>query len=284
MRIDGREIAKSILEDLEERIATLKKKGVTPHLAIILVGHDPASEAYVRQKKLKGESIGAHVTVLHYESSSTNEQLVTTIQQYNSDNNVHGIIVQRPLPEHVDAEVVDRAVDPKKDVDAFHPKTTFEMPIANAVLAVLEQTSQSSTPGVDARNFQKWLQSKSVTVIGKGKTGGGPIIKSLRTLRVAPLIVDSRTTNSERITKAADIVISIVGKPNVVTSSMLKKGVILVSVGLHKGTDGKLHGDYEENSIKDIASFYTQTPGGVGPVNVAMLLANLILATENATE
>lgn len=284
MRIDGRAIAKEILDDLAERVSRLKEKDITPYLAIILVDHGPASEAYVRQKKLKGKSIGAHVAVLRYDSSVTNEQLVATIQQYNNDSNVHGIIVQRPLPAHIDNTIIDRAVDPKKDVDGFHSKSQFEIPIAAAVLHILKYIFQLPTPGVDAQNFQKWLQSKSVTVIGKGKTGGGPIIKSFRTLRVAPLIVDSRTTNSERVTKDTDIVISTVGKPNVVTSSMLKKGVILVSVGLHKGTDGKLHGDYGEDGIKDIASFYTPTPGGVGPVNVAMLLANLILAAENATE
>lgn len=279
MRIDGRKIAKSILEDLRERVATLKKKGITAHLAIILVGHDPASEAYVNQKVKKTEEIGAKATVVRRESGIRNQELEELIEAFNEEPTVHGIIVQRPLPEHIDVETIDRAVDPAKDVDGFCPQTPFTMPLAVAVIKILE-TVYASTPGVDARNFQKWLQSKLFTVIGKGRTGGGPIIKSLKALGVAPLIIDSRTTNSKRITKNADIVISAVGKPNVVASSMLKRGMILISVGLHKGTDGKLHGDYEEDDIKDIASFYTPTPGGVGPVNVAMLLKNLVEATE----
>lgn len=282
MKVDGKAIAKDILDDLAERVAKLKEKGITPHLAIILVGHDPASEAYVRQKKLKGEKIGARVTVLRYESRVSNEELLAAIQRYNNDQSVHGIIVQRPLPPHINSDSLDRAVDPQKDLDAFHPNSSYEIPIATAVFSILEYifTAKSKLNKKSIR-FNAWLKQQKIIVIGKGQTGGGPIMSMLRREGIKPLIIDSKTANSEQITKEADIIVSAVGKPNVIKPKMVRKGVILISVGLHKGPNGKLCGEYEEEEIKNIASFYTPTPGGVGPVNVATLLANLISAAEH---
>ncbi|MBI3092694.1 MAG: bifunctional 5,10-methylenetetrahydrofolate dehydrogenase/5,10-methenyltetrahydrofolate cyclohydrolase [Candidatus Levybacteria bacterium] len=278
MRVDGRAIAQSILDDLKNRRENLKKKGVTPHLVIILIGNDPASGAYVQQKILKANEIGVKVTLVNYESRITNQELITTIEQWNNDNNVHGIIVQRPLPKHIDSEQIAQAVDPKKDVDGFHPESKLEMPLSIAVLRILEHIFSSSKKS--SHNFINWLKEKSIVIIGKGEAGGKPIINKLRTLGVQPLIIDSKTTNPEVIIKKADIIISAVGKPNIVRSEIIKKGTILISVGLYKGGDEKLHGDYNEEKIKDIASFYTPTPGGVGPVNVACLLENLVIAAE----
>ncbi|MBI3069678.1 MAG: bifunctional 5,10-methylenetetrahydrofolate dehydrogenase/5,10-methenyltetrahydrofolate cyclohydrolase [Candidatus Levybacteria bacterium] len=278
MRVDGRAIAQSILDDLKNRRENLKKKGVTPHLVIILIGNDPASGAYVQQKILKANEIGVKVTLVNYESRIKNQELLTTIEQWNNDNNVHGIIVQRPLPKHIASEQITQAVDPKKDVDGFHPESKLEMPLSIAVLQILEHIFSSSKKS--SHNFINWLKEKSIVIIGKGEAGGKPIINKLRTLGVQPLIIDSKTTNPEVIIKKADIIISAVGKPNIVRSEIIKKGTILISVGLYKGGDEKLHGDYNEEKIKDIASFYTPTPGGVGPVNVACLLENLVIAAE----
>jgi len=152
------------------------------------------------------------------------------------------------------------------------------MPLATAVLKILEKI-HSSTPGVEPRNFINWLKSKKIVIIGKGETGGGPIIKMLKKINIEFKVIDSKTKTPEKFTKTADIVISAVGKPNILTAKMVKKGVILISVGLYRGKDKNLHGDYTEEKIKNIASFYTPTPGGVGPVNVICLLENLIQAT-----
>ncbi len=203
----------------------------------------------------------------------------------NNDNNVHGIIVQRPLPPQIDKEKISLAIIPEKDIDGFHKNSKFEMPLATAVLKILEKI-QASTPGVDAQKpqgFIGWLNTKEIVIIGTGETGGGPIIKKLKELGIKPLIIDSKTPNPELITKTADIIISCIGKPNVVRPEMIKRGVILISVGLYKGEDGKLHGDYEEKEIKNIAGFYTPTPGGVGPVNIACLLENLVKATKKTS-
>lgn len=283
MRVDGKKIGKSILEDLRTRVQKLKDKKVTPHLAIILVGNNHASEAYVRQKKLRGEGIGAKVTVYHLSQNTSIDKLLKLLKKLNSDVLTHGIIVQRPLPKHIDAEPLNKLFNPIKDVDAFHPKSEFEFPIAKAVLCIIEHIYCSifKVNNKSDRKFINWLIKKSIVVIGKGKTGGGPIIQKLRKEGVKLSVVDSKTINSEQLIRSADIIISAVGKPNVVRGDTLKRGVILISVGLHKGPDGKLRGDYEEKKIKNIASFYTPTPGGVGPVNVAMLLANLVTAAEH---
>lgn len=278
MRVDGKAIAQSILNDLRSRAVFLKKKGVTPHLVIVLIGNDLASQAYVGQKELKAKQIGAKTTVMNYKSGITNQELIKTIEKLNNDSNAHGIIVQRPLPKHINSDDIARVINPKKDVDGFHPQSKFEMPLSIAVLRILEHIFSSSKK--DGQKFIDWLKTKSVVIIGKGEAGGKPVINSLRKLGIQPLIIDSKTANPDAITKKADIIISAVGKPNIVRAEMVKKDVILISVGLYKGEDGKLHGDYDEEKIKGIASFYTPTPGGVGPVNVACLLANLVTTAE----
>ncbi len=263
MKIDGKQIAQKILDELKLKI---QKLGKTPHLAIILIGNDPASVAYVNQKKIKAELIGVKTTIKNFPSNTSTSTLLRTIQKFNNNNNIHGIIAQQPFSSHIDQEKIVNAITPRKDVDGFHLNSKFQPPIAQAVLEILKPYS---------------FQTKKIAVIGKGKTGGEPIIQAIKKMGINPTVVDSKTENPENLTKNADIIISAVGKSNVVKPNMLKKGVILISIGLHKGSDGKLHGDYNEEEIKNIASFYTPTPGGVGPVNVAMLLKNLITACEN---
>lgn len=258
MKIDGKKIAQKILEDLKIKIQALNIK---PHLAIILVGNDPASIAYIEQKDLKAEKIGAKTTIFNLESIIQNSELLTLINKLNNDNSIHGIIVQRPLPKQIDLRTISFAIDPKKDVDGFHPQSEFQPPISLAILEILKSES---------------LKPKNIVVIGKGEAGGQPIIQTFKKMGIEPTVIDSKTENPKALTKTADIIISAVGKPNVIKPNMIKSGVALISVGLHKGIDGKLHGDYEKNEIKNIVSFYTPTPGGVGPINVAMLLKNLI--------
>ena len=281
MKIDGREIAGEILEELKTKVAKLKKKRIIPMLAIILVGNDPASVTYVRQKELKAQSIGAKTIIKQFSPKISELKLIQTIQQFNNNSNIHGIIVQQPLPFHIDVKAVTLAINPKKDIDGFNPKSKFKSPISLAVIKILKKV-YTYTPRVEPQ-FNNWLKNKKIVVIGKGETGGKPIIESLEKIGIEPMIVDSKTMNHELLTKKADIIISAVGKENIVNSKMIKKGVILISVGLHKDKDGKLHGDYEEKEVWNIASFYTPTPGGVGPVNVAMLLENLIIASESVT-
>ncbi|MBI2028756.1 MAG: bifunctional 5,10-methylenetetrahydrofolate dehydrogenase/5,10-methenyltetrahydrofolate cyclohydrolase [Candidatus Levybacteria bacterium] len=286
MKINGSEIANKIHIELRKKVKKLKEKKITPHLAVILIGSDPASTAYVRQKELKSKAISVNTTIAKFPSGVSQKNILKTIQQYNNDNNIHGIIVQRPLPSHIDSNVISKSIDPKKDVDGFHPKSKFQPPLALAVLKILKNIFVHLRGGVAPAahlegEFREWLILQNIVVIGKGETGGKPVIEMLKKIGAKPLIVDSKTQNPPNITKTADIIISAVGKENTIKPEMIKKNSILISIGLSKGKDGKLHGDYDEDKIKNIASFYTPTPGGVGPINVAMLLKNLVKASES---
>ncbi len=278
MKIDGKAIAQELLDDLQKRVILLKEKNCIPHLAIILVGNDPASEAYVAQKQKKAEQIGMQATVIPLLATVSHEELLSEITTLNKNSFIHGVIVQRPLPKQIDGKEIDMAIDPKKDVDGFHKNSPFAMPLAEAVVKILQV---AKTKAEDTSDFSTWLQKKRIVVVGKGETGGGPIITLLTKLGNKPEVIDSKTKNPNEQTKKANIIISAVGKTDVVKAENIENGVILVSVGLHREVDGKLHGDYEEEKIKNIASFFTPTPGGVGPVNVAMLLENVISAAEN---
>lgn len=276
MEINGKEIAKEILDELTVRVQKLKDKGVTPTLAIILVGDNPQSIAYIEQKELKASRIGVKVIIKKLPTNTPQSIILKTIEQFNNDSNVHGIIVQRPV-KGVNSQVLNEAVLPEKDVDGFNSQSKFDYPIAKAVLVTLEQI-YGSNKKID--QFYDYLRKTQIVLIGKGETGGFPIMQTFKKHQIPFKIIDSHTHNPSLIIRNADIVISAVGEPGVIKPDALKKGVILVSVGLSKGNDGKMHGDYNEEEIKNIASFYTPTPGGVGPVNVAMLLTNLIESAE----
>ena len=282
MKLDGREIAEKLYKHLSLRVGELQKKNIVPHLVVLLVGDNPASEAYVLQKQKAGEKIAAKVTILRYEASIEMPELEEKIMLLNQDPFVHGILIQRPLPKQIDSDKLSLLTDPRKDVDGFNPESQFILPLPLAVELVLQhvyQQIQSSTHTGNAE-FINWLQAQNIVLLGKGEAGGKPILAYLRKLSVEPIQIDSTTAHPEEKMKQADIIISAVGK-KVINPTIIKPGVILIGVGLFKGPDDKLQGDYDEEEIKDIASFYTPTPGGIGPVNVAMLMENLITATEN---
>lgn len=299
MRIDGKEIAEKIYKDLENRVGDLKKKNIIPHLVVILVGENPASVAYVTLKQKKGEAIGAQITILRYNTDITTGELAEKVKLLNIDPFVHGILIQRPLPPQIDVEKLENITNPEKDVDGFHPNSPYTLPLPLAVVRILqevyeetkatketneEKTSVSFGSSVSSRAFNDWLTSQNIVVLGKGPTGGGPIIKLLNKLGSQPSVIDSKTENRKELMQEADIIIGSVGRENVIEPQDIKKGVILIGVGILRGEDGKLKGDYDPEKIKDIAGYYTPTPGGVGPVNVAMLMENLITATERQTK
>lgn len=278
MRINGTELAETILQDLKKRVGELQKNGVIPHLAILLIGNDPASVSYINQKSLRAEDIGAKVTLLEYPVDVTTEELLEKIKTLNNDFSIHGIIVQRPTPESIDTVEINYAVKPEKDVDAFHPETFFTPPIALAVEQILTFVKSQRETNIP---YISWLKDKEIVILGKGEAGGRPIMQYFDSLKIPYQSIDTKTQHPENIIKQADIVISAVGKPQMIKKEDLKKDVILISVGLKK-IDGKLVGDYDEAEIESIASFYTPSPGGVGPVNVATLLSNLVLAAEQS--
>ena len=282
MKIDGKALADKILSDLSLEVVKLKKKGVTPTLAVIQVGDDPGSTAYIRQKQKAAERIGAKLILSRQPSPSglgtraislgardkSYQQLQERIKQENHDPAIHGFIIQQPLPDALgDVATLLNLINPKKDVDGFLPNSPYPVPVAAAVITIFK-----------VKPFDNWLCQKSIVVIGRGETAGKPIADALIKRGCTVSIIHSQTKNPDAIIKSSDIIISCVGKPNIVRRDNIKEGAILVSVGLWRDSQGKLHGDYEEDEIKDVASFYTPTPGGVGPVNVACLMTNLVQA------
>jgi methylenetetrahydrofolate dehydrogenase (NADP+)/methenyltetrahydrofolate cyclohydrolase len=291
VRLSGKEIAEKIYVDLRKRVGELQKKNITPHLVVFLIGANPASVAYVKQKQKKGEEIGCKVTVLNFSETVTTEELEEKVKLLNDDPFVHGILIQRPVPHHVAIEKLETLTNPQKDIDGFHPDSPYTLPLPLAVVKILEEvynfeTNTGGTGGKETGTgpVSKWLQTKNIIVTGKGPTGGGPIIAYLKTLNVTSKVIDSKTPHPKELLKQADIVIAAVGKENILKPNDLKKGVILIGVGILRGEDGKLAGDYDENDVENVASYYTPTPGGVGPVNVAMLIDNLLTATEKQTK
>lgn len=277
MIIDGKQIAEDILVRLTKDVETLRLSGIIPTLAVILVGDDPASLAYIKQKQKAAQRIGAHILFDHQPATITVHDLKGRIDAYNADASVHGLIVQRPVPETVgDTSTVLTLVTPKKDVDGFLPDSPFDVPVALAVGEILRHVHATSDS--TEKNYETWIRRKKIVVIGRGETAGAPILRYLEKQHCATSLIHSKTVGPEIIMKEADVIISCVGRERVVPAEAVSNGAIVISVGIWRDTNGKLRGDYEEDDIVDTASWYTPTPGGVGPVNVACLMQNLVKA------
>jgi len=278
MKIDGRVIATRILEGLKTEIKELKEKRIVPTLAVILIGSDKSSVAYIKQKELKAKEISAQIEIFRFDESVINDEIETLIEKLDKDTKIHGIILQRPVPSHIEIDRLEDFISSEKEVDGFGNHPIYPVPVAEAVLLILEDVYIKQKT---KNSFSDWLKSKKMVVLGTGETAGQPIINYFREYGIKPIVIDTKTQDKNTIIKEADIVISAVGKI-IINSSNIKKGVVLIGVGMH-AQEGKLYGDYNEEEIKNIASFYSPTPGGVGPVNVAMLLKNLVESTKSLT-
>lgn len=273
--IDGKQLADTILAKLRQQITA---QHLSPHLEVILVGDNPSSVSFIKQKQKAAESIGATVHLNQLPVTISKEEMSKLIHSYNTSKKVSGIIIQRPLPTetNIPASIVS-SIDPKKDVDGFVPHSGHEVPVAKGIVSILEHIFYTHL--ANKTDFVTWLRSQHTVVIGKGETAGKPIAQSLQRLSVPLVIIDRSTQHPEELTKKATIIISCAGTPGLITSASIQAGVILLAVGMNK-EDGAWVGDYRVEDIKDKASFYTPTPGGVGPVNVACLMQNLVTTAE----
>jgi methylenetetrahydrofolate dehydrogenase (NADP+)/methenyltetrahydrofolate cyclohydrolase len=273
-KINGAKLAEDFLTKLKSRIVLLRKKKIIPTLAVIQVGDLPDSNSYIKQKSKVALSIGAKVIVNKFPTSVFFQELAETILRYNTDPSVHGIIIQRPLPPMLSTNSFNTAIDLNKDIDGFRIKSKFKAPIALAVLHILRSIYQTD-------NATLYLKNKQIVLIGRGETAGKPIAELFSEKKIPFIQCHSKTTNMNEFTQEADIIISCVGKKGFITNDMIKEGVILIGVGMGRDSKGKLYGDYNEREIEEKASFYTPTPSGAGPLNVAYLLSNLITAAES---
>ncbi len=277
MKIDGVALAGSIYKELTPQVAALKTKGIVPALGVILVGDNPNSILFIKQKQKAAERIGAKLILKQFPPNLRPEILQSTIQQFNNDSFIHGIIVQRPLPPELgDMSKILDTISPMKDVDGFLPNSPFVPPVAQAVLAILNVVFEHEKPNITETSFNSWLEDQCSVVIGRGETAGRPIAKVLAERGCTISIIHSKTPNPKEITRRATIIVSCVGKERVVTPDMVTSKAILIGVGMHTNPSGKLAGDFDEEEMKNAVTYYTPTPGGVGPINVAHLMKNLI--------
>ncbi len=270
--IDGKQISIQIKEELKEKVSKLKQEGKEVCLAVIQVGNDPASSVYVRNKKKSCEEIGIRSLSYELPEETTQEELLSIIEELNADKSVNGILVQLPLPSHIDEEKVLNGISPLKDVDGFHPTNV-------GALCIGKRGFVSCTPAgiiqlLKRSNIE--IAGKECVVIGRSNIVGKPMSLLLLRENGTVTIAHSRTKNLQEVTKRADILVVAVGKPKMITADYVKEGAVVIDVGIHRNEDNKLCGDVDYESVAPKCSAITPVPGGVGPMTIAMLMYNCV--------
>jgi len=274
--IDGNALSRQLRADVAQRAAALKARGITPGLAVVLVGDNPASQVYVRNKVKACADAGLHSVLEKYDADMSEAALLARVESLNKDPAIHGILVQLPLPAHIDAQKVIEAISPAKDVDGFHAAS------AGALM--------TGTPGFwpcTPYGCMKMLESigyslkgKHAVVIGRSNIVGKPMALMLLQQSATVTICHSATANLKSMTLQADVIVAAVGKRNVLTADMVKPGAVVIDVGMNRNDEGKLCGDVDFEGVKEAASWITPVPGGVGPMTITMLLVNTLEAAE----
>ncbi|WP_280191596.1 bifunctional methylenetetrahydrofolate dehydrogenase/methenyltetrahydrofolate cyclohydrolase FolD [Delftia sp. PS-11] len=277
--IDGNALSRQLRSEVAQRAAALKTRGTTPGLAVILVGDNPASQVYVRNKVKACEDVGFHSVLEKYDASMTEAELLARVEALNNDPSIHGILVQLPLPGHIDDHKVIETISPLKDVDGFH--------VASAgALMVGEIGFKACTPYGCMKMLEsigmKDLRGKHAVVIGRSNIVGKPMAMMLLAANATVTVCHSGTADLAAMTRQADIVVAAVGKRNVLTADMCKSGAVVIDVGMNRNDEGKLCGDVDFDGVKEVAGFITPVPGGVGPMTITMLLVNTMEAAERS--
>lgn len=283
--LSGKDTAVAVYSSFKNRLDILSKKGIIPGLCVILVGDNPASQIYVKTKSKKLQSLGLRSKNIYLNNDVSQNELIQTINGLNQDSNYHGILVQMPLPSHIDSQLIINSIDSTKDVDGFHPENV-------GWLSIGKPRFIPCTPKGIMKIFKHYnieLSGKDIVVIGRSNIVGRPmsilVSSNGEWSNGTCTICHSRTKNLEQYTRNADVVISAIGKPNYLKADMIKKGSIIIDVGINRveaenDKDYKIIGDVDYNSVIDKVSFITPVPGGVGPMTIAMLVENTIEAAE----
>lgn len=274
--IDGKAISAEIKEELKEKVAEYKKQGVEITLAVVKVGNDPASAVYVRNKEKACEYVGITSRTLALPEETTEEEVLKVVNDLNEDKAVNGILVQLPLPKHIDESKVLLAIDSNKDVDGFHPVNVGKMVIG-------EETFLPCTPAGIIEMLKRTdveISGKECVVIGRSNIVGKPMSMLMLKENATVTIAHSRTKDLKEVTKRADILVAAIGKAKFVTADYVKEGAVIIDVGMDRDENGKLCGDVDFDSVSQVASAITPVPGGVGPMTVTMLLVNCLRSVE----
>ena len=276
--IDGNALSRQLRTQVAERAAALKARGVTPGLAVILVGDNPASQVYVRNKVKACEDSGLYSVLEKHDASMTEAELLARVEALNNDPSIHGILVQLPLPAHIDAQKVIEAISPAKDVDGFHIAS------AGALMTGMPGFWPCTPYGC-----MRMLQSagidpkgKHAVIVGRSNIVGKPMALMLLSRSATVTICHSATKDLKALTLQADVIVAAVGKRNVLTADMVKPGAVVLDVGMNRNDEGKLCGDVDFEGVKNVAGWITPVPGGVGPMTITMLLVNTLEAAERA--
>ena len=272
--INGKKLAKEIRDDLKIKCEELKGKGIKPKLAVVMVGDDKASQVYVRNKSKVCDEIGIEFEEHLLDSNIEQNVLIEVLEKLNKDNNVHGILLQSPIPAHLDINEAFRTISPEKDVDGFNPVNVGK-------LCLNQDTFVSCTPYGIIKMFEAYnidLTGKNVTIIGRSNIVGKPLIQCCLNKNATVTVCHSKTKDLKQHTQDADIVIAAIGKSKFVTSDMIKQGAVVIDVGINRSDDGNLTGDVDYENVYNKASYITPVPGGVGPMTIAMLMNNVIKA------
>ena len=280
--IDGNALSAQLRADVARRAGALRTKGIIPGLAVILVGDSPASQVYVRNKVKGCNDNGLHSVLEQYPADLSEADLLARVDALNNDPAIHGILVQLPLPKHIDAQKVIEAISPAKDVDGFHVASAGALMVGQpgfwpctpyGCMKMLESLN-------DGKGYD--LRGKHAVVIGRSNIGGKPMALMLLQQNATVTICHSATDNLKAMTLQADVIVAAVGKRNVLTADMVKPGAVVIDVGMNRNEEGKLCGDVDFAGVKEVASYITPVPGGVGPMTITMLLVNTMEAAERA--
>ena len=274
--LNGKEVAKKTREGLKSKVEELKKKNIFPKLAVIMVGEDGASKIYVRNKSKACEELGIEYEEYLLDENTTQQQLLQLINELNERKDVHGILLQSPVPKHLDINEAFRTISPEKDVDGFNPVNVGKLVLG-------QDTFISCTPFGVMKLLEEYnieTEGKNAVVIGRSNIVGKPMLQCLLNKHATVTICHSKTENLKEITKKADILVAAIGKAKFVTKDMVKPGAVVIDVGINRNEQGKVCGDVDFNEVEGIASYITPVPGGVGPMTVAMLMENIVKAAK----
>ncbi|MGG0274104.1 bifunctional methylenetetrahydrofolate dehydrogenase/methenyltetrahydrofolate cyclohydrolase FolD [Bacillus rhizoplanae] len=276
--IKGNEVAEKKRAQLKEKVAELKEQGIVPGLAVILVGDDPASHSYVKGKEKGCEQVGIYSELITFPNTITQDRLLAEIERLNNDDRIHGILVQLPLPNHIEEKAIIEKISPEKDVDGFHPisigrmmtgQDTFLPCTPHGILELVKETNLDIT-------------GKHVVVIGRSNIVGKPVGQLFLNENATVTYCHSKTANIKELTKLADILIVAVGRAKMVTADYIKEGAVVIDVGVNRLDTGKLCGDVDFDDVLNVAGYITPVPKGVGPMTITMLLENTVLSAERA--
>ncbi len=276
--IDGNQLSKQLRAQVAARVQALKVKGITPGLAVVLVGENPASQVYVRNKVKACEDAGLHSVLEKYDDNMTEAELLARVESLNHDASIHGILVQLPLPAHIDGQKVIEAISPAKDVDGFHIASAGAL--MTGMPGFWPCTPYGCIKMLESIPYD--LKGKHAVVIGRSNIVGKPMALMLLQKNATVTICHSGTPDLKAMTLQADVIVAAVGKRNVLTADMVKPGAVVLDVGMNRNDEGKLCGDVDFVGVKEVASYITPVPGGVGPMTITMLLVNTLEAAENA--